>query len=129
MDNLMPVMDGVTAARHMRQQGYPFLIAGVTGNVMEDDIAEFLDAGADIVFAKPVRLNSLMKLIKMIDALGPTRVPGKQTRPIPSHHTLHNLTLHLPSNQILTYSQPNSTATRPCVGGACGQDGVGTAQT
>ena len=73
----MPIMDGVTAAKHMRKQGYPFLIAGVTGNVMEDDVAEYLDAGADIIFAKPVRLHSLMKLMKLIDTRGPTRVPGE----------------------------------------------------
>ena len=105
MDNLMPVMDGVTAARQMRKQGYPFLIAGVTGNVMEDDIAEFLDAGADIVLAKPVRLNSLMKLVQLVETLGPTRVPGN-TRPI--------LIIPNPQNVILPYSLfPSRTLTNP----------------
>ena len=77
MDNLMPVMDGVTAAKHMRNQGYPFIIAGVTGNVMDDDVAEYLNAGADIVFSKPVRLNSIMKLMQLIDVRGPSRVQGE----------------------------------------------------
>ena len=88
MDNLMPVMDGVTATKHMRKQCYPFLIAGVTGNVMDDDVAEYLDAGADIVFAKPVRLNSIMKLMQLIDARGPTRVQGEgsdNTNPLHSN--------------------------------------------
>ena len=71
MDNLMPVMNGVQAARAMRLAGYPYIIAGVTGNVMEDDVAEYLDAGADTVFAKPVRMNSLKKLLQLMEAEGP----------------------------------------------------------
>ena len=71
MDNLMPVMNGVQAARAMRLAGYPYIIAGVTGNVMEDDVAEYLDAGADMVFAKPVRMNSLKKLLQLIETQGP----------------------------------------------------------
>ena len=71
MDNLMPVMNGVQAARAMRLAGYPYIIVGVTGNVMEDDVAEYLDAGADMVFAKPVRLSSLKKLLQLIEAQGP----------------------------------------------------------
>ena len=77
----MPVMNGVTAAKHMRQQGYPYIIAGVTGNVLDDDVAEYLDAGADIVLAKPVRLNTIMKLMHLIDACGPMRVQGDTTNP------------------------------------------------
>lgn len=71
MDNLMPVMNGVQAARAMRLAGYPYIIAGVTGNVMEDDVAEYLDAGADTVFAKPVRMNSLKKLLALMEEQGP----------------------------------------------------------
>jgi CheY-like chemotaxis protein len=45
MDYLMPVMNGFDAVKGMRQARFPYLIAGVTGQVMEDDITEFLDAG------------------------------------------------------------------------------------
>ena len=71
MDNLMPVMNGMQATRAMRLAGYPYIIAGVTGNVMEDDVAEYLDAGADTVFAKPVRVDSLKKLLQLIETQGP----------------------------------------------------------
>ena len=71
MDNLMPVMNGMQAAKAMRLAGYPYIIAGVTGNVMEDDVAEYLDAGADTVFAKPMRVDSLKKLLQLIETQGP----------------------------------------------------------
>jgi len=76
MDNLMPVMNGVQAASAMRQARFPHIIAGVTGNVMEDDVAEYLDAGADVVFSKPVRLQALKKLLAMIEKEGPMSRPG-----------------------------------------------------
>ena len=34
------------------------------------------DAGANIVFAKPVRLASLMKLVKLMKDVSPVCVPG-----------------------------------------------------
>ena len=71
MDNLMPVMNGMQAAKAMRLAGYPYIIAGVTGNVMEDDVAEYLDAGADTVFSKPMRVDSLKKLLQLIETQGP----------------------------------------------------------
>ena len=46
MDLLMPVMNGVDSVAGMRRARFPHIIAGVTGNVMEEDISEFLDAGA-----------------------------------------------------------------------------------
>ena len=41
------------ATKRIREGGFKNLIAGVTGNIMEDDVAEYLRAGADIVFGKP----------------------------------------------------------------------------
>jgi CheY-like chemotaxis protein len=45
MDNLMPVMNGQDAARSLRDHGYPYLIIGITGNSMEDDLDAFLGSG------------------------------------------------------------------------------------
>eukprot|EP01035_Chromulina_nebulosa_P034560 gene34559-biopygen22487 len=39
MDNLMPVMNGVQAVRRLREGGYGNLVVGVTGNVLEHDVA------------------------------------------------------------------------------------------
>ena len=76
MDNLMPVMNGVDAAKAMRAAGYPYLIAGITGNVMEDDIDEYLGAGADLVISKPLKRTTLDLLVKHIDDTGPLSRPG-----------------------------------------------------
>ncbi len=66
MDNLMPVMDGVEATRRLRAAGYRHLIAGVTGNVLDDDVREFLAAGADLVLAKPVKVVTLSALLEHV---------------------------------------------------------------
>jgi CheY-like chemotaxis protein len=67
MDNLMPVMNGPDAARHLRKIGFENLIIGVTGNVMDDDIAEYLEAGVDLVVCKPVKaalLNNILQFAR-----------------------------------------------------------------
>ena len=76
MDNLMPIMNGVEAAKLMRQAGYPFIIAGITGHSMDEDIEEYLNNGADIVYSKPIKLQSLKKLIAYIHANGALSRPG-----------------------------------------------------
>ena len=45
------------AAKRIREGGFRNLIAGVTGNILEDDVEEYLQAGADIVFGKPMKLS------------------------------------------------------------------------
>ncbi len=54
----------------MRQAGYPYLIVGVTGNVLEDDIIEYLQAGADMVLGKPLQAASLTLLLNHIQTNG-----------------------------------------------------------
>ena len=70
MDNLMPNMNGVEATRILRQAGYPYLIIGVTGNVFEDDIKEYLHVGADLIIPKPLRLATLDKIVNYINSNG-----------------------------------------------------------
>ena len=50
----MPVMDGPSAARALRDLGFKLPIIGVTGNVLPDDIDYFINMGANIVVGKPV---------------------------------------------------------------------------
>lgn len=58
MDSIMPRMNGVDATRQMRQVlNYRGVIIGVTGNVGPDDIAAFIESGADRVLAKPLQLS------------------------------------------------------------------------
>jgi CheY-like chemotaxis protein len=76
MDNLMPVMDGVTATSLLRKQGYPHLIVGLTGNVMEDDVVEYLNVGADGVLFKPLQLITLKMLLEYVRNEGSLSLPG-----------------------------------------------------
>jgi len=60
MDYQMPVMDGPSAARVIREEGYAGPIIGVTGNTLPIHIATFMKNGADDVLAKPLRFDMLM---------------------------------------------------------------------
>ncbi|KAJ1438103.1 histidine kinase-like ATPase [Ochromonadaceae sp. CCMP2298] len=57
MDFEMPVMNGPTATKQLREMGCGSYIVGVTGNVMQADIDVFMQAGADSVLAKPMRIE------------------------------------------------------------------------
>lgn len=47
----------------------------LTGNVMQDDVEEFLAAGVDMVISKPIRIVSLDLLIEHINLYGSLSVP------------------------------------------------------
>eukprot|EP01035_Chromulina_nebulosa_P031469 gene31469-biopygen20214 len=76
MDNQMPVMNGLTASRVLRESGFCNLIIGVTGNVFEDDVQEFRMAGADIVLSKPLHLTTLQSLVRFVEVDGCTSRVG-----------------------------------------------------
>ena len=63
MDYQMPVMDGPSAARAMREMGYEGPIIGVTGNVLAKDVATFVSKGADSVLSKPLHFNALLEAV------------------------------------------------------------------
>ncbi|KAJ1390476.1 hypothetical protein B484DRAFT_408981 [Ochromonadaceae sp. CCMP2298] len=48
----MPVMDGPTSVKKMRELGCTCFIVGVTGNVMQEQIDFFKEHGANAVLAK-----------------------------------------------------------------------------
>jgi two-component system, sensor histidine kinase and response regulator len=41
MDSIMPVLSGIEATRQIRKLGYTGIIMAVTGNVLEEQIADF----------------------------------------------------------------------------------------
>ncbi len=51
------------------------MIYHLTGNVMEDDVEEFIAAGVDIVISKPIRILTLDLLIEHINLYGSSSVP------------------------------------------------------
>ena len=64
MDCLMPVMDGYTATRMMRQLGYRGPILALTGNSSEADAEKAKDAGYNSTVVKPIRTDDLISIIQ-----------------------------------------------------------------
>lgn len=63
MDFEMPVMNGPTATRKLRELGYKLPIVGVTGNVLIGDTNDFVDAGVNAVLSKPLSINKLQECL------------------------------------------------------------------
>lgn len=64
MDMRMPVMDGLTATREIRQLKRPdaasIPIIALTANAFEDDVRACLEAGMDVHMSKPVDIDQLV---------------------------------------------------------------------
>jgi CheY-like chemotaxis protein len=65
----------VEAVRKLRGKGYSKLVVGVTGNILDEDVANFVSAGADMVLGKPVKINMLKMLLNHVHENGPLSVP------------------------------------------------------
>ena len=76
IDNLMPNMNGLDATRTMREDKFPFIICGVTGNVLQDDLDEYLDSGADLILRKPCSLDMIDMILRLVAREGYASRPG-----------------------------------------------------
>ena len=63
------------AVRKLREEGYGKLVVGVTGNILDDDVIEYLAAGADMVLGKPVKVDMLRMLMSHVKVHGNLSVP------------------------------------------------------
>jgi signal transduction histidine kinase/CheY-like chemotaxis protein len=61
MDNNMDVMNGPQACKLMREAGYTNPIFGLTGDVNEASDKEYLSAGANCIFRKPLNLQEVIE--------------------------------------------------------------------
>jgi CheY-like chemotaxis protein len=61
LDYEMPVLDGPSAARQLRENRSDVLIIGVTGNVLPEDQEFFLRQGANAVLPKPLDITRLLE--------------------------------------------------------------------
>ncbi|KAJ1403163.1 CheY-like superfamily, partial [Ochromonadaceae sp. CCMP2298] len=66
MDYEMPVMNGPTATKLLREMGCDSYIVGVTGNVMQVDVDVFLQSGANSVLAKPLRIEIFERIVRTL---------------------------------------------------------------
>ncbi|PLX64918.1 MAG: hybrid sensor histidine kinase/response regulator, partial [Vibrio alginolyticus] len=64
MDVSMPVMDGITATRLIRDKGFKTPIIALTAHALESDRDKCLDAGMDGFISKPVRRQDIFEAIQ-----------------------------------------------------------------
>ncbi|NMU85361.1 response regulator, partial [Vibrio parahaemolyticus] len=64
MDVSMPVMDGITATRLIRDKGIRTPIIALTAHALESDRDKCLDAGMDGFISKPVRRQDIFEAIQ-----------------------------------------------------------------
>ncbi|WP_210500691.1 ATP-binding protein [Vibrio crassostreae] len=72
MDCMMPVMDGITATRAIRQwettqQAAPLPIIALTASVLEEDIKDCFEAGMNAYLPKPYKSHQLYDLFSSLD--------------------------------------------------------------
>jgi CheY-like chemotaxis protein len=73
MDIMMPVMDGLTAAREIRKveksRNIPDLkkvrIIAITANAFEDDRNKFFESGMDYYMNKPIEIEELNRILQL----------------------------------------------------------------
>ena len=77
MDVQMPIMDGLTATRLLRQQGYTGPIIALTANAMQQEKQDCFDAGCNDVCTKPIDHAAFGKVLsKYLGKAEESQTPG-----------------------------------------------------
>ncbi len=67
MDVSMPIKDGITATKELRDLGFTLPIIAITAHAMNTEKKICLDAGMDNFISKPIRAIELKKLLVSLD--------------------------------------------------------------
>nr|WP_159063839.1 ATP-binding protein [Thaumasiovibrio occultus] len=63
MDNRMPIMDGITATKTLRSQGYPRPIVALTASTTRTEREACMEAGVDDILCKPYQFEELRQIV------------------------------------------------------------------
>jgi len=66
IDNVMINMNGLEATRSIRSLGYRGFIIAVSGNVLQEDVNAFLQAGANYFVGKPLERVQIHEVLEEI---------------------------------------------------------------
>jgi CheY-like chemotaxis protein len=66
MDVQMPILDGLTATRRLRERGFRGQIVSLSAGVSDGEKAAIHEAGMDDVLEKPIRLDRLAQLLRRV---------------------------------------------------------------
>lgn len=80
MDVQMPVLDGNSATRQLRKQGYSKPIYALTAHAMQTAIEESLEAGCDGVLTKPIDFDLLIQTLAKIAGVDVNQSPSKKAQ-------------------------------------------------
>ncbi|MYM33483.1 response regulator [Duganella sp. FT94W] len=64
MDIQMPVLDGVSATRRLREAGFTRPVVALTANVLAGDHARYLAAGFSDCLAKPIERHAFQRVVR-----------------------------------------------------------------
>ena len=79
----MPIMRGRDAAHLIREMGYCGTIIGVTANVLQSDIEDFIAQGADYVIKKPMNTEKFNLVLR--DIHGDPMTSGRRSSVFPTY--------------------------------------------
>ena len=66
MDNIMKELNGPEACKIIRGIGYTGIVIGLSGNVLDDDVTNYLNSGANYFMSKPIDSIQLTSYLRNV---------------------------------------------------------------